>query len=104
MIQKFNVSLYITFTVPIEKKVTRMIKMENKLQKIHAKDLLIAQDLWQALYQYLSIILLKKLIKLNVNTEAMIKKCETCRIKYKYCDRFLECTNIKNNLIEYKWQ
>ena len=23
------------------------------------------------------------------------KKCETCGIKYKYCDRFLEYTNLK---------
>ena len=32
----------------------------------------------------------------------MIKKCETCRIKYKYCDCFLEYTNFKNDLIEFK--
>ena len=30
------------------------------------------------------------------------KKCETCRIKYKYCKFFLECMNFKDNLIEYK--
>ena len=30
------------------------------------------------------------------------KKYETCEIKYKYCYRFLEYTNFKNNLIEYK--
>ena len=30
------------------------------------------------------------------------KKCETCGIKYKYCDLFLEYTNFKDNLIEYK--
>ena len=30
------------------------------------------------------------------------KICETCRIKYKYCDCFLEYTNFKDNLIEYK--
>ena len=28
------------------------------------------------------------------------KKCETCKIKYKYCVCFLECTNFKDNLIE----
>ena len=31
------------------------------------------------------------------------KKCETCGIKYKYCDFFLEYTNFKNDLIEYKY-
>ena len=30
------------------------------------------------------------------------KKCETCRIKYKYCAYFLEYTNFKDDLIEYK--
>ena len=30
------------------------------------------------------------------------KKCETCKIKYKYCDCFLEYTNFKDDLIEYK--
>ena len=29
------------------------------------------------------------------------KKCETCRINYKYCDCFLEHTNSKDKLIEY---
>ena len=29
------------------------------------------------------------------------KKRETCRIKYKYCDCFLENTNFKNILAEY---
>ena len=27
-------------------------------------------------------------------------KCETCRIKYKYCDCFLEYKNFKDDLIE----
>ena len=30
------------------------------------------------------------------------KKCKTCGIKYKYCDCFLEYTNFKDALIEYK--
>ena len=30
------------------------------------------------------------------------KKCETGRIKYKYCDCFLEYTNFKDDLIKYK--
>ena len=31
------------------------------------------------------------------------KKCETCRIRYKYCDCFLEYANFKDDLIEYKY-
>ena len=30
------------------------------------------------------------------------KKCETCSIKYKDGECYLEYTNVKNNLIEYK--
>ena len=30
------------------------------------------------------------------------KKSETCGIKYKYCDCFLEYTKFKDDLIEYK--
>ena len=51
-----------------------MIKMEKKLQKTYCTyyNLLIAQGLWQAHYQILSIIFLKEFIELNVNTD-MIK-------------------------------
>ena len=52
-----------------------MIKMEKKLQKTYCTyyNLLIAQGLWQAHYQILSIIFLKEFIELNVNTDMMIK-------------------------------
>ena len=30
------------------------------------------------------------------------KKCETCGIKYRYYDGFLEYTNFKDDLVEYK--
>ena len=32
----------------------------------------------------------------------MIKKCETCRIKYKNCKCFLEYTNFKDDLTKYQ--
>ena len=28
------------------------------------------------------------------------KKCETCGIKYRYCNCFFECTDFKDDLIE----
>ena len=52
---------------------------------------------------YLSIILLKEFIELNVNSDTMIKNVKTCRMKYKYCDCFLEYINFKDDLIEYKY-
>ena len=30
------------------------------------------------------------------------KKCKNCRVKYKYCNSFVEYKNIKDNLTEYK--
>ena len=56
--------------------------MEKKLQNKYYtfNDLLMAQDLWQAHYQNLSIILQTELINLNVNMDK--KKSETCENKY----------------------
>ena len=70
-----NTKKYITFSVPVEKKVTRIDKNGKKLQKLYLKDydLFTAQDLREAHYQILSIIFMKLLIKWNVNTDTMIK-------------------------------
>ena len=78
--------------------------MEKKFQKIYLRhyNLLIAHNLWQANYQILSIIFLKEFIKLNVNKDTMVKKCENCGIKYKYFDCFLEYVNFKDDLIQCK--
>ena len=45
---------------------------------------------------------MKEFINVNVNTDMIIKKCEICGIKYKYCECFLEHTNFQGDLIEYK--
>ena len=64
-------------------KLQELIKIERKLQKPYTIDynLLVAQDLWQALHQILLIILLKEFIKLNVNTNTMIKNV---KLAYKF--------------------
>ena len=49
-----------------------------------------------------SIIFLKEFIKLNVNTDTMIKKRKTFGVKYEVCDCFLEYTNSKDDLTKYK--
>ena len=80
--------------------------MMKKLQNIYLTyyNLLIAQDLWQAHYQILSIIFLNEFIELNVNTDIHDdEKRETCGIKYKYCDYFLEYINFKDDSIAYKY-
>ena len=40
--------------------------------------------------------------KITCKNEHDDQKCETCGIKYKDCDCFLEDINFKNGLIEYK--
>ena len=40
--------------------------------------------------------------KIKCKYEHDDKKCETCGIKYKYCDCFLEYANFKHDLIEHK--
>ena len=67
-----------------------MIKMEQKLQKPYLiticiriymnYSLLITQDLWQAHYQILLIIFLKKLIKLNVYMDMTIKNVKRAKL------------------------
>ena len=37
----------------------------------------------------------------NVNMDIIMKKCETCRIKYKNCAYILK--NVEDSLIEYKF-
>ena len=39
--------------------------------------------------------------RVKFKSEQDNKKSETCKIKYKYCDCFLEYTNFKDDLIEY---
>ena len=59
------------------------------------------QDLWQAYYQILLIMLVNEFIKLNAKMNTIIKKCKTCKVKYKDCDDCLEYKNFKNDLILY---
>ena len=77
--------------------------MENKLQKIYPTDysyrLLIVQNLWQALY-ILSIIFLKEFIKLNVNTDTMIKNLKVEELNITITT--VEYTNFKDHLTAYK--
>ena len=58
-------------------------------------------NLWRAHYQILSIIFLKEFIELNVNTNMTIKNIKLAELN-KDCDSFLEYTNFKYNLTEYK--
>ena len=71
--------------------------MQKKLQKIYPKyyNLLIAQDLWQAHYQILSIIFLKEFIKLNVNKDTKIKNVKLGKLNINVATVFLNTQILK---------
>ena len=80
-----------------------LIKME-KLHTIYPKyyNLLIAQDLWKAYYQILSTTFLKEFIKLNLNTDTLIKNVEIAESNKTIVTVFLDTKTLKDDLIEYK--
>ena len=71
--------------------------MEKKLQKIYLTyyNLLIAQDLWQAHYQILSIIFLKEFIELNVNMDMMIKNVRLVALNISIATVFFNIQTLK---------
>ena len=75
-----------TFTVLIEKEVIRIDKNGEEITNNISQ---VAQDLWQAYYQILSITFLKEFIKLNVNTDTMIKNVNLVELHTKYATVFL---------------
>ena len=77
---------YITFTVPIEKESTRIDKNGEEITKNSAR--FMASSL-SNLVNNLS----KGIHRIKCKNGHHDKKCETCRIKYSYCDCFLEYTN-----------
>ena len=75
--------------------------MGTKLQKIYITycNSLKEQGLWQAHYQILTIIFLKKFIKLNINTDTMIKNMKLVELHTNYASVFLntQTLNIQQN-------
>ena len=71
--------------------------MEKKIQKPYLTDyhLLIAQDLWQAPYKILLIILLKEFIKLNVKMDIIIKNTKQVELNTKIATAFLNTQALK---------
>ena len=66
--------------------------MEKKVKKIYLTyySLLIAQDLWQTHYQILSIIILKEFIKLNINTDTIIKNVKLVELNINTLNVFFD--------------
>ena len=99
-----NAEKYITFTVPVEKEVTIIDKNGEEITN-NISYILQFTDSARFMISSLSNLvnnLSEGFHKIKCKLEHDDKKCETCRIKYKYCDCFLEYTNFKDDLIEHK--
>ena len=99
-----NTEKYITFTVQIEKEITRIDKIGKEIAKNISY---ILQFIDSARFMASSLSnLVHKLsegihrIKYKYGHDD--KKSEICGIKYNYCNCSLEYTNFKDTLIEYK--
>ena len=94
-----NTEKYKTFLAPIEKEVKRNGKSGDGITKIMClTNLFITQDLRQAHYQILSIILLKEFIRLSVNTD-MIQRVQ---LNTKIMRAVLNKQIFKDDFIVYK--
>ena len=85
------------FQFKLKTKLQELIKFGKKLQKLNPADynLLITQYLWQAHYQMLLIIFLKKILKLNVNANTMIKNVKLAELNTKIASVFLDTQTLK---------
>ena len=92
-----------SFTVPIEKEVTRSDKDAEEISR-NISYLLQFIDSTRFMASSLSNLVNKiseRLYRIKCKVGDYDKKCETCGIKHKYCDCFLAYTNSKDYLIEY---
>ena len=97
-----NIERYITFTVPVENEVTRINKNGEEVTK-NIPYILRFIDSARFMASSLSNLVInfsEGIHRIECKFGHNDKKCETCRIKYKYCDCFLEYTNFKDHLIE----
>ena len=97
-----NTEKYITITVLIEKEVTRIDKNGKEIRKSISGRLRFI-DIERSMASSLSNLdnkLSEGIHKIKCKNGHDNKKCETCGIKYKYCNCFLEYTNFKDDLIE----
>ena len=99
-----NTEKYITFSVPIEKEVTRIDKNGEEFTK-NISYILQFIDTTRFMASSLSNLVnnfSEGIHKIKCKHRYEDKQCETCGIKYKCCNCFVEYTNVEDDLIEYK--
>ena len=99
-----NTEKYITFTAPLEKNVTRIDKNGEKITK-DISEILQFMDRGRFMASSLSNLdnnLSEGIHRIKCKYGYDDKKCQTCGIKFKHCNCFLQYTNFRDYLIEYK--
>ena len=99
-----NTEKYINFSVPIEKEVTRIDKNALEIIKTICYRLQFVDSarFMASSLSNLANNLAEGIHKIKCKYGHTDKNYETCIIKYKDCYCFLEYTNVKDGLIEYK--
>ena len=99
-----NTEKYITFTVPVEKEVTRINKNGEEVTKniSYISQFIDSARFMASLSSNFFNNLFEGIYRIKCKFRYEDKKCETCGFKYKYCNCFLEYINFKHDLIEYK--
>ena len=99
-----NTKKYITIIVPIEKEFTRIDKNGEEITKniSYILQFIVSPRFMANSLSNLVNNLSEGINRIKCKYEHDEKKCETCGIKYKYCNCFFEYMNLKDDLIEYK--
>ena len=101
MFKRKHGKIYLTFTVSIEKEVKRIDKNGEEITKKYVCILLFIGSA-RFMDCSLSNLVSEGIHRIKCKFGGYDKKYETCGIKYKYYDCFLEYINLKDDLIEYK--
>ena len=99
-----NTEKYITFTVRIEKEVTRINKNDEEVRKniFYILQFIDSARFMASLLSHTVNDLSEGIHRIKCRFGHGDKKSETCGIKYKYCNILLEYANFKDDLIECK--
>ena len=99
-----NTEKYNTVIVPMEKEIARFDKNGEQITKniSYVLQFIDSTRFLASSSSNLIINLSEGLHRIKWISEHDYKKFETCGIKYKYCNCFLEYTDFKDDLIKYK--
>ena len=95
---------YVNFTVQIEKKVTGIDKNKEEIIKniFYILQFIDSPEFMASSLPHFVNNVSKVTYRIKCEHGHDDKKCETCGIRCTHCNSFLEYTNFKENLLDYK--